>query len=169
MDRKTKRVLIIAVLVYIVVVAVSWFNYINNNSKDLECRTGAYLCKISIINEGNIKVHKWDIAISKNNTKSGIIENESNRKSLDKFWDTVLNINTKRLNLSLAIADLLLALIIFIYVQNGGKILINKDNKKTMQIIIMLLVIFFVYRISISYIELRGLYKDINYYFNLIS
>lgn len=168
MDSKTKKVLIIAVLVYIVLVAVSWLNYINN-SKDLECKTGAYLCKISIINKGNTKAHKWDIAISKNKTKSGIIENESNGKPLNKFWDTINNINTKRLNLSLAIADLLLAIIVFVYVQNGGKILKNKDNKKTMQIIIMLLVIFFVYRISISYIELHGLYKDINYYFNIIS
>lgn len=168
MDSKTKKVIIIAALVYIVLVALSWFNYINN-SKALECRTGAYFCKISIINEGSTKVHKWDIAIAKNNTKSGIVENESNEKSLDKFWNTVLNINTKRLNLSLAIADLLLALIIFVYVKKGGQIFKNKDNKNISQIFVMLLVIFFIYRISISYIELHGLYKDINYYFNLIS
>ncbi|MDV3426055.1 MAG: hypothetical protein LIR50_02550, partial [Bacillota bacterium] len=166
MNSKTKKFIIIAALVYIILVALSWFKFINNNSKDSEYRTGTYFCKISIINEGGTKVHKWDIAIAKNNTKSGIVENESNGKSLDKFWNTVLNINTKRLNLSLAIADLLLALIIFVYVQNGGKILKNKVNKKTIQIIIILFAILFIYRISISYIELRGLYKDINYYFN---
>lgn len=169
MDKKAKKAIIIAALVYVVLVAVSWFDFLNFNSKDLEYRTGTYFCKISIINEGSTKVYKWDIAISKNITKSGIVENESNGKSLENFRDIIGEINRKRLNLNLAIADLLFALIVFVYVQNGGKILKNKNNKKAIQVIIILIVIFFIYRISISYIELHYLYKDINYYFNLIS
>lgn len=46
--------------------------------------------------------------------------------------------------------------------------IINEGTKKVFQLFSTLLLIFLFYKISIYFVELNGLYKDINFYFNLI-
>ena len=168
MDSKTKKIVLIASMVLIVITAISLF-YSINITKDFEFKTVAYFCKMEIINEGNTNVYKWDIGIAKNNTKSGIIENESNGESLEKFRGTVGRITRKRFEVFLVILYLIFILIIFASVQKDSQILKNESNKKSFQLFIVLLIIFLIYKISISFFELNGLYKDINFYFSLIS
>ena len=168
MDIKTKKILLISFIVVIIIEAVSLF-YTVHSSKDFEFKSGTYFCQMNIINENDGKVYKWDIGIAKNNTKSGIIENELNGESLTKFRDTVSEIIQKRFQVFLVIVYLIFILTVFVTVQKDGQILKKAANKRPFQLFIVLIIIFLIYKISISLVELNVLYKDINFYFSLIS
>ncbi len=168
MDIKTKKILLISFIFVIIIGVVSLF-YNVRSYKDFEFKTGTYFCQMNIINENNGKVFKWDIGIAKNNAKSGIIENEVNRKSLTKFRDTVSEIIQKRFEVFLAIVYLIFILTVFVTVQKDSQILKKVGNKRAFQLFIILLIIFLIYKISIYIVELNVLYKDINFYFSLVS
>ena len=168
MDSKTKKIVLIASMVLIIITAIALF-YSVNITKDFEFKTGEYFCKMEIINEGNTNIYKWDIGIANNNTKNGIIENVSNRESLEKFRGTVCGITKKRVEVFLVILYLTFILIVFASVQKDSQILKNESYKKIFQLFNTLLIIFLIYKISISFFELNGLYKDINFYFSLLS
>jgi len=168
MDSRTKKIVLFASMFLVIVVAVCLFCSVNIN-KDLEFKTGVYFCKMDIINEGNTKVFKWNIAIDKNNSINGLIENKSNGVNLEKFRDTVVEIKQKRFEVLLAIIYLIFILIIFASVQKDSQILKNESTKKFFQIFITLIVIFLIYKINLSFFELNLLYKDINFYYKLIS
>ncbi|HEY5587530.1 MAG TPA: hypothetical protein VIK86_01085 [Candidatus Paceibacterota bacterium] len=168
MDSKTKKIVLIASMVLIIITAIALF-YSVNITKDFEFKTGEYFCKMEIINEGNTNIYKWDIGIANNNTKNGIIENVSNRESLEKFRGTVGGITKKRFEVFLVILYLTFILIVFASVQKDSQILKNESYKKIFQLFNTLLIIFLIYKISISFFELNGLYKDINFYFSLLS
>jgi hypothetical protein len=168
MDRKTKITVLISSIFLIVICALSVLYHVNN-IKVYEAKTGAYFCKINIIQEDNTKIYQWNIGIDRNSIKSGIVENETNGKTLEKFKDTVHGITEKRLQLFLAVVYLLYVIILFVSAQKDSYILANKRNKKYFQLFIVLLVIFILYKITDSFVTLSGLYQDINLYFNLIS
>lgn len=140
-----------------------------HSTKDFEFKTGTYFCQMNIVNKNNGKFYKWDIGIAKNNAKSGIIENEVNRESLRKFRNTISEILQKRFEVFLTIVYLIFILTVFVTVQKDSQILKKSDNKRSFQLFIILLIIFLIYKVSISFIKLNALYKDINFYFSLIS
>jgi len=168
MDRKTKKIVLIASMVLMFIIAISLI-YTVHRIKDFEFRTGTYFCQMNIIDEGNGKSFKWNIGIAKENVKSGIIENRVNGESLTKFRDTVASIDEKRFEVFLVIVYLIFILTIFVAVQKDRQISKNVSNKRIFQVFITLLIIFLIYKISISFIELNVMYKDIEFYFGLIS
>ncbi|MBL4937008.1 hypothetical protein JK636_14735 [Clostridium sp. YIM B02515] len=168
MDIKTKKIVLIASVILFGLVVISFFYTIKNNSA-FETRTGSLFYKIGVVNEGNTEVFKWDIGITKNNAKSGIIENESNEKFLVNFRNTVNGLTQKRFEVFLDIAYLIFIIVIYVSVQKDSKISKNKSNKKSFNIIMLLLIIFFVYKIGLSFVELSRLHKEVNFYFKIIS
>ncbi len=167
MDIKTKKITLIASVILFGLVVISFF-YTIKNSNAFERRTGSIFYKIGFINEGNAQVYKWDIGIAKNNGKSDIIENESNEKPLVNFRNTVNVLTQKRLEVVLEIAYLIFIIVISVSVQKDSKIFNNQSNKKSFNIVMVLLIIFFVYKIGLSFVELSRLHKDINFYFEII-
>ena len=113
MDRKTKKIVLISFIVGIVMIIVSLF-YMVNSSKDLELRSGTYFCKMYILNQGTTRNFKWDLSISKNDSKNSVIENASNSKSLKKFRNTISEIIKKRYEMFALILYLIFVLIIFL-------------------------------------------------------
>lgn len=168
MDTKTKKIVFIASMIIFVLVIFSFF-YSIKNTNAFETRTGSLFYKIGIVNEGNTKFYKWDIGITKNNIKSGIIENESNEKFLEKFKNTVEGFSQKRFEVFLVIVDLLFVIVIFVSVQKDSKLFKNKINKKLVNLILLLFIIFLVYKSGFSLVELNRLHKDLNFYFGRIS
>jgi hypothetical protein len=154
-------------VILLVLVVISFF-YSIKNVNVFENRTGSLFYKIGFINEGNEQVYKWDIGIDKNTGKSDIIENDSNGKSLVNFRSTVDGLSQKRLEVFLEIAYLIFIIVISVSVQKDSKIFKNQSNKKSFNIFMMLLIIFFVYKIGLSFVELSRLHKDINFYFEII-
>ena len=84
MDRKTKKSVLITIIVFFVI-AITFMVYKINNIKELEDRSGAYFYKINILKEDSKRLSKWDVGISKNDIKTSINESDSNREALDKF------------------------------------------------------------------------------------
>jgi len=164
-DSRTKKTVCIASILLIAIGALSLL-YSVSITKAFELKSGAYFCKIDITGEGNARIYKWDIGVAENNMKSDIVQTVSNEKTLDKFKDTVGDVTKKRLELFLAIIYLLFVLIIFATVQKDRQIM--KSNKRFFQLFTAFLVVFLICIISISFVELNQLYKDINYYYSLI-
>ena len=168
MDSKTKKTIFIASIFLIVICALSVLYHVNNY-KAYEVKTGACFCKIDRVGQGDTAVTKWNIGIADNNVKSGIVQNESNRKTLEQFKDTVGGITEKKLELFLAIIYFLYVVILFVSAQKDSHIRENKRNKKYFQLFIALLIIFLIYKITDSFVTLSVLYQNMNYYFDLIS
>jgi|GEM_PF-1765805 len=168
MDIKTKKIVLTASVILLVLVVISFF-YSIKNVNVFENRTGSLFYKISFTNEGNEHVYKWDIGIAKNTGKSDIIENYSNGKSLVNFRNTVNGLAQKRFEVFLEIAYLIFIIVISISVQKDSKIFKSQSNRKSFNIIMALLIIFFVYKIGLSFVELSRVHKDINFYFEIIS
>jgi hypothetical protein len=168
MDIKTKKIALTASVILFGLVVISFF-YTIKNTNAFENRTGSLFYKIGFINEGNEQVYKWDIGIDKNTGKNDIIENDSNGKALVNFRSTVNGLAQKRFEVFLEIAYLIFIIVISVSVQKDSKIFKNQINKKSFNIIMLILIIFFVYKIGFSFIELSRLHKDINFYFKIIS
>jgi len=168
MDSKTKRNVIVASMVLVVIVGVLFF-YNISSTKNFEFRTGGYFYKANIINKGSSKNYKWDIGISKNNSKKGVVEDESNIESLEKFRDTIEKISGKKFEVFSMILYLLFILVIIEIVRKDSQILKAARSNKIFKLFVTILVIFLICKISISFVELNNLYKNINFYFGLIS
>jgi hypothetical protein len=165
LDSKTKKTIFVASAFLAVIVILSLFYHVNR-IKTFESKTGSYFYKIDILSEGNTKGYQWNIGIDKNNNKSGIVENESNGKTLEKFRDTVGGITNKRLELFLATVYLLFVLIMSVSAQKDGQI--SKSNKEQFQLFAAVLVVFLICIISIFFVGLNGLYQDISFYYSAI-
>ncbi len=143
--------------------------YISNNSQALEFRSGKYYCKIDILNENSIEILKWNVAISKNNIKNNIIENDFNKETLRSFRNNINEIRFKRFYLFLFLLYLIFILKIFRNLRKDSQLCKRENNKKSLEPFITIIMIFLIYKIIISSIELNQLCKDIVYYFNLIK
>ncbi|MEK6265916.1 MAG: hypothetical protein N2B06_14285 [Clostridium sp.] len=168
MDIKTKKIISIASIILLIITTVSLF-YMVNTSRDLELKSGTHFCKIEISNEDNTKIFNWNIGISNNKTKTSIIENEFNNKLLEEFRSTLGKMIIKKYKIFYLLLFSIFVSIVFASVQKDSQLYKNKNNKLVFQIFFILLIIFLIYRIIISFVDLNGLYKDINYYFKLIS
>lgn len=168
MDDKTKKCLLITSVILVLIVAAYMF-YIFNSSNDLEFRSGAYYCEISIINENNAAVHKWNVGISRSNVKHNLVESENNKEILEKFRKTIVEISSKRFNLVLLVSNLVFTLIAFVTVSRDSQLYKKGNDEKFFQLLTMLILVFLVYKITISFIQLNRLHKNIIYYFNSIK
>ncbi|WP_373845372.1 hypothetical protein [Clostridium sp.] len=84
MISKSTKIFLIATFVYLIVMG-SFFLYIFNRISYLEDRSGKYYYKMHILNKNNNESFKWDIGISDNDIKQGVIENGVNKGGLEKF------------------------------------------------------------------------------------
>ena len=68
-----------------------------------------------------------------------------------------------------SILYLIFVIIVFQSVQKDSQLYKNENNKKFFRVFFMLLILFLIYKVIIISIDLNGFYKDIDYYFKLIS
>ncbi|HZK53668.1 MAG TPA: hypothetical protein VFC84_05695 [Desulfosporosinus sp.] len=168
MDSKTKKTLLIASAIFALIVTMYMF-HIFSSSKELEFRSGTYYCKMNITSENTPKVFSWDLGISKNNIKNDIVENESNSQILEQFRQTVNQISSKRFSLLLFLLYLIYIMIIFLSIEKDSKLYKKESDKKILQLLITLMIIFLICLITNASIELNGLSKHAFYYFSLIK
>jgi len=168
MSSKTKKKILIDSVIFAIILVV-FMLYISNSSQGLEFRSGKYYYKMDILNENSIRILKWDVAISKNNIKNNIIENDFNKETLRSFRDNVIEIGFKRFSLFLFLLYLIFILKIFINLRRDSQLYKRENNTKSLQPFVTITMSFLVYKIIISSIELNQLCKDVVYYFNLIK
>ncbi|WP_291582240.1 hypothetical protein [Clostridium sp. UBA6640] len=168
MSSKTKKKILIDSVIFTIIFVV-FMLYIFSNSQVLESRSGKYYWKMDILNENSIRILKWNVAISKNNIKNNIIENDFNTEALRSFRDNVIEIKFKRFSLFLFLLYLIFILKIFINLRRDSQFYKRDNNKKSLQPFVTIIMSFLVYKIIISSIELNQLCKDVVYYFNLIK
>jgi len=168
MGGRTKKILVVGFIALVFIVTVSMY-FLFNNRKDLAFRSGTLFYKVNILNEDSARIYKWDVGISKNNIKNSVNQSESNREALDKFRKTINEISVEKFSLFLLILYLIFVLIVFVTVEKDNQIYKSKNDKKLFRLVIIMLMIFLIYKIINCSIELNGLHKDIIYYFNIIS
>ncbi|HCQ91701.1 MULTISPECIES: hypothetical protein [unclassified Clostridium] len=168
MSSKTRKKILIDSVIFAIILVV-FMLYISNYSQGLEFRSGKYYCKIDILNENSTEILKWDMAISKNNIKNNIIENDFNKETLENFRNNISEISVKRFHLFVFLLYLIFILKIFIDLRKDSQLYKRENNKKSLQLSITIIMIFPIYKIIISSIELNQLCKDVVYYFNLIK
>lgn len=169
MDSKTKKIMLMAFIIYTIIFIVYMF-YESKSATNLEVRSGTYYSKLNILDEGNTRVFNWDVGISKNNVKRGVVKNEFNIEPFEKFRGAIINIKNTKSKLFLILLYLIfLIAVAFIILPKDAQLFKEKNNKKAIHRFILLIIIYLVFRTSIYFIELNRLHKDIVYYFALIK
>lgn len=168
MDNKTKKIMLMASIIFTIIFIVYMLCEFKS-ATNLEVRSGTYYSKLNILDEGNTRVFNWEVGISKNNVKRGVVKNEFNIETFEKFRDAIISIKSVRSNLFLFILYLIFMVIASISIQKNAQLFKEKNSKKIFHVFITLLITYLLFRISVYFIELNRLHRDIVYYFTLIN
>lgn len=96
----------------------------------------------------------------------GIVENESNRESLEKFRKIIEDMKKNKVGLFLTITCLIFVIIIFLLANKDEKV--HESDDKSFRLFFILFIIFLIYKITSYFIEYNNLCKKAVIYYSYI-
>lgn len=160
MEKALKKKLMICFISFTIILLISSVYIFKNLSPtfdDFQVKSGAYFFNESYESINEESITKWDIGISKENIKRGIIESEENRSELNSFSEIVIDISNKKRNIYfLFIYDLLIITVLIITRHEK-----EKYEDGFLKGMISMVAIFATYKLVISMFDLGDLLREV--------
>lgn len=164
MERRTKKALLIATALIMVIAAASLIHMLQNDGI-YSLKVGCHSFKITVLNENQ---HIWDISIADDMSKNNIVQTEVNEYYLMEFRKYLYKTSKILFSLFFMIAFTVYVFIIFIFI-NHDKLLFKCNRyKKAFLIFIIAFNVFLLARFYIDYIELRHIDRLIECFYHKI-